>query len=118
MRATSAPSSSAGTATAPATSVWSFVSWAFFGLTLLVGLGAAVWWAALRPAAEDPRAGPAVGVFTVVGLGGAWMLALACAALLCGAIGLAGPGSRTGPAWAAFLLNGAVAAVSLALLLA
>jgi len=48
------------------------------------------------------------------------MLVLACAALgtLCSAVGLASPGTRTGPAWAAFASNGAVAAGSLALLLA
>jgi hypothetical protein len=100
-------------------SPWSIASWAFFGLTALAVVGAGAWWAALRPVAEDPRAGPVAGVFVPVGVGAAWLLALACASVgtLCGLIGVASPAGRSGPAWGAVALNGAFVAVSLVLLL-
>jgi hypothetical protein len=102
-----------------ATSVWSFVSWAFVALTAVATVAMGVWPLVLRSAAADPLAAPGAGVFAVVGMGAAWWVALACASLgtLCGLIGLISPDARTGPAWAALALNAAFVAGSFALLL-
>jgi hypothetical protein len=79
------------------TSAWSFLSWAFFGLAGLATVGIGVWWIALRPAAADPHVGPAADVFALLGMGIAWWVAMAFAALgfLCGLIGIASPARRT-----------------------
>jgi hypothetical protein len=100
------------------TSVWSLVSWAFFGLTTLATVGIGAWWLLLRPAEADPHVGPAAGIFTLLGMGAAWWLALICASLgaIFGLVGLASPATRTGTGWAAFLLNALFVAVSVALL--
>jgi hypothetical protein len=112
--------SSAVTGPAATTSAWSYVSWALFGLAGLAAAGIGVWWVVLRPAANDPHVGPAAEVFTLLGMGAAWWLAIACAALgaLCGLIGVMSPVGRTNSAWGALALNAAVVAVSLALLMA
>jgi hypothetical protein len=113
------PASPTATQPAAATSAWSAVAWIFFGLAALATVAIGVWWAALRPAAADPHVGPAAEVLTLLGMGAGWWLALACAALgtLCGLIGVVSPPRRTGPAWAAVALNGAVLVLSLVLLL-
>jgi hypothetical protein len=69
---------------------------------------------------SDPHLGPVAEVFTFLGIGGAWCVALACAALgaLCGLIGVVIPSRRTTAAWAALALNGAVVAISVVLLMA
>jgi hypothetical protein len=112
--------SPAATSPAAATSTWSYLSWALFVLAALATVGIGVWWVALRPAANDPYVGPAAGVFTLLGMGAAWWLALACSVLgaLCGLVGVVRPAGRTKAAWGALALNAAVIAVSLVLLMA
>jgi hypothetical protein len=122
MRTLSASSVASSAAANPAatTSAWSYTSWALFALAGLAAAGIGVWWAALRPAVNDPHVGPVAEVFTLLGMGAAWWLAVACAVLgaTCGLIGVASPAGRTTSAWGAVALNAAVVAVSLALLMA
>lgn len=110
--------SAPATGPAVATSAWSIISWVFFGLAALAAVGIGVWWAALRPAAADPHVGPVADVFTLLGMGTAWGLALVFASLgtLSGLIGIVSPAGRTGTAWAAIALNGALLAVGLGVL--
>ncbi len=114
--------SAASPATSPSatTSAWSYISWAFFALAALAAAGIGGWWVALRPAANDPQVGAAAGLFTLLGAGAGWCVALACAAVgsVCGLIGVASPAGRTNAAWGAVALNATVLAVSLVLLLA
>jgi hypothetical protein len=100
------------------TSAWSYASWAFFVIAALAAVGIGVWWVALRPATNDPYVGPVAEVLTLLGMGAAWWLAMACAALgaLCGLVGVARPGGRTNAAWGALALNVALIAISLVLL--
>jgi hypothetical protein len=103
-----------------ATSARSYISWALFVLAALAAVGMGVWWAALRPAANDPHVGPAADVLTLLGVGAAWWLALVGAVLgaLFGLVGVLRPAGRTNSAWGAVALNAAVIAVSLLLLMA
>src|SRR5262249_23920571 len=83
------------------TSAWSSVSWAFFGLTALATAGIGAWWLLLRPAKSDPRVGPAACIFTLLGMGAAWWLALvfASAGALSGLVGAASRAARPGTGW-------------------
>jgi hypothetical protein len=110
--------SSEATSPSAATSAWSYISWALFGLAVLAAEGIGAWWLALRPATQEPYLGPVAEVFTLLGVGAAWWLAMACAALgaLCGLVGVARPGGRTKAAWGALALNAAVIAISLVIL--
>ena len=110
--------SSEATSPSAATSAWSYISWALFVLAILAAVGIGAWWVALRPATQDPYVGPVAEVFTLLGMGAAWRLAMACAALgaLCGLVGVARPGGRTNAAWGALALNAAVIAISLVVL--
>jgi hypothetical protein len=112
--------SSEATRPSAITSAWSYISWALFVLTALAGVGGGAWWVALRPAANDPHVGPVADVFTLLGTGVAWWLAMACSLLgaLCGLVGVASPSGRTNAAWGALALNSTVIAVSLLLLIA
>lgn len=111
------PTSPATTGPVATTSAWSLVSWGVFGLAALATVAIGGWWAALRPAASDPHAGPAADVFSLLGMGVAWWLALASAGLgtVCGLIGVVIHSRRTGAAWATLDLNGAVVVISLIL---
>jgi hypothetical protein len=109
----------ANSAPAARESVWSFVSWAFFGLTVLGCVGIAVYGLILRASAADPVGGPLVGIPMLVGMGAAWWVALvgATAGTLCGLFGVLAPAHRTASAWVALALNGTFVLVSVALLL-
>lgn len=106
-------------ATIARSSLWTAASWAFFCLTVLAAAGVGGYALLYRSSAGDPQGGPMMGVVSVVGMGAAWCVALACSAVgtLCGLIGVLNPSGHTSGAWVAVALNAAVLLTSGALLL-
>ena len=98
---------------------WTVAAWVFFGLALIEGIVVGGWWLAMRPALADPHAGSAAELFALLGTGIAWMISLVLASLgtLCGLIGVARAAHASRSAWTALILNGAMLALSLVVLL-